>query len=66
MLSFDSFNSALHKYSDPVGVLNGKAIGQNGKGFEGDFEFRVMSCSKDSVVLEGRKHGDRVVLTPNA
>ena len=45
-------NSALHKYSDPVGVLNGKAIGQNGKGFEGDFEFRVMSCSKDSVVLE--------------
>lgn len=64
LLSFDSFNSALHKYSDPVGVLNGKAIGQNGKGFEGDFEFRVMSCSKDSVVLEGRKHGDRVVLTP--
>ena len=30
----------------------------------GDFEFRVMSCSKDSVVLEGRKHGDRVVMTP--
>ena len=28
LLSFDSFNSALHKYSDPVGVLNGKAIGQ--------------------------------------
>ena len=64
LLSFDSFNAALHKYSDPVGNLNGKAVGKNGKGFLGDFEFRVMSCTKDSVVLEGRKHGDRVVMTP--
>lgn len=64
LLTFDSFNAALHKYSDPVGNLNGKKVGKDGKGFLGDFEFRVMSCSKDSVVLEGRKHGDRVVMTP--
>ena len=63
LLTFDSFNAALHKYSDPVGNLNGKKVGKDGKGFLGDFEFRVMSCSKDSVVLEGRKHGDRVVMT---
>ena len=64
LLSFDSFNAALHKYSDPVGKINGKSVGKDGKGFQGDFEFRVMSCTKDSIVLEGRKHGDRVVLTP--
>lgn len=64
LLSFDSFNAALHKYSDPVGKINGKAVGKDGKGFQGDFEFRVMSCTKDSIVLEGRKHGDRVVMTP--
>lgn len=64
LLSFDSFNAALHKYSDPVGKINGKSVGKDGKGFQGDFEFRVMSCTKDSIVLEGRKHGDRVVMTP--
>ena len=64
LLSFDSFNAALHKYSDPVGKINGKAVGKDGKGFQGDFEFRVMSCTKDSIVLEGRKHGDRVIMTP--
>lgn len=64
LLSFDSFNAALHKYSDPVGKINGKSVGKDGKGFQGDFEFRVMSCTKDSIVLKGRKHGDRVVMTP--
>ena len=64
LLSFDSFNAALHKYSDPVGKINGKSVGKDGKGFQGDFEFRVMSCTKDSIVLDGRKHGDRVVMTP--
>ena len=64
LLSFDSFNAALHKYSDPVGKINGKSVGKDGKGFQGDFEFRVMSCTKDSIVLEGRKHSDRVVMTP--
>lgn len=64
LLSFDSFNAALHKYSDPVGKINGKSVGKDGKGFQGDFEFRIMSCTKDSIVLEGRKHGDRVVMTP--
>ncbi|QUB71429.1 DUF4302 domain-containing protein [Prevotella multiformis] len=64
LLSFDSFNAALHKYSDPVGKINGKAVGKDGKGFQGDFEFRVMSYTKDSIVLKGRKHGDRVVMTP--
>lgn len=64
LLSFDSFNAALHKYSDPVGKINGKSVGKDGKGFQGDFEFRVMSCTKDNIVLEGRKHGDRVVMTP--
>lgn len=63
-LSFDTFNKAFHKFSDPVGKLDGAQVGQAGKGFEGDFEFRVLSCSKDSVVLQGKKGGARIVMTP--
>ena len=43
-LSFDTFNKAFHKFSDPVGKLDGAQVGQAGKGFECDFEFRVLSC----------------------
>ena len=40
------FNSALHKYSDPVGVLNGKAIGQMVKVLKAILSSVLMSCSK--------------------
>lgn len=63
-LSFDTFNKAFHKFSDPVGKLDGAQVGQAGKGFEGDFEFRVLSCSKDSIVLQGKKGEARIVMTP--
>lgn len=64
LLSFDTYNESLHRYSDPVGRLNNSSVGTNGQGFQGDFEFRVLTANADSVVLQGRKNNARIVMTP--
>lgn len=60
LLSFDEYNGIIHQFSDPVN----QSYGTNGKGFEGDHEYRVMSCSADSVVLMGKKHENKIVMMP--
>lgn len=60
ILSFDSYNAAIHFFSDPA---NPAGVGTNGKGMLGDFEFRVLSASADRIEMEGKKHGSRVVMT---
>ena len=60
VLSFDEYNPIFHYYSDP----SNPDYGTLGKGFLGDLEFRVLSASKDSVILTGKKHGDRIVMIP--
>lgn len=59
VLSFDGYNENMHLFSDPA-----SGIGSTGKGMEGDFEFRVLSVSKDSIVILGKKHGRKLVMTP--
>lgn len=54
VLSFNTY-SLLHILSDPD-------YGITGVGYEGDFEFIIMSVSPDSIVLNGRKNRDLVVL----
>ncbi len=61
ILSFDEYNPAFHFFSDPH---NPADIGRDGKGMLGDFEFRVIKMSADSIVLKGKKHGSRVVMLP--
>lgn len=63
ILSFDEYNEFFHFFSDPV---NPAKMGTNGKGFEGDLEYRIMSASADSVVLRGKKHNRKMVLLPVA
>ena len=53
ILSFDGYNDAFHYFSDPN---NPDGIGDNGKGMLGDFEFRVLKVSADSILLRGKKH----------
>ena len=60
VLSFDEYNPIFHYFSDPSNTQ----FGSVGKGFNGDLEFRVLSASPDSVVLLGKKHGNRIVMTP--
>lgn len=61
ILSFDEYNELVHYFSDPSALEEGWTPGY---GFEGDLEFRILSASKDSIILRGKKHGARVVMTP--
>lgn len=60
VLSFDEYNPIFHYFSDPSNT----DFGSLGKGFNGDLEFRVLSATADSVILQGKKHGNRIVMTP--
>ena len=53
-LSFDTYSSALHFFSDPD-----KSHGAGeGKGFQGDYEFTfIRSISADTLYVKGRKTG---------
>ncbi len=61
VLSFDEYNEIFHFFSDPHNVLG---VGADGKGMEGDLEFRVLKATPDSVIMTGKKHGSRIVMTP--
>lgn len=63
VLSFDEYNKVIHYFSDPA---NPDGIGDDGKGMEGDLEFRVLTASADSVVMLGKKRGVKIVMTPIA
>ena len=60
VLSFDEYNKNIHYYSDP----HNDDFGVNGKGFEADHEYRILSASADSVILLGKKHSNRLRLIP--
>lgn len=61
ILSFDTYNSIMHFLSLP-GYYTG--IGATDSGTKGEFEFLVKSVSPDSIVLEGRKTYNKVVMVP--
>lgn len=60
VISFDSYNPILHYYSEPKNADYGIA----GDGMAGDFEFRIRSASKDSIVLVGKKHNSVIRMYP--
>ena len=59
VLSFDDYNSIFHYFSDP-----NSGLGTKGYGFYGDLEFRVISACADSVIMSGKKHNAKIVMTP--
>lgn len=61
VLSFDEYNEQFHFFSEPKNALG---WGFNGKGFLGDLEFRVLKATADSIVMTGKKHNNRIVMTP--
>lgn len=63
ILSVDAHNSVFHYYAEPK---NPDGYGDSGDGMYGDFEFRVISASADSVILRGKKHQSKVCLYPVA
>ena len=63
ILSFDENNPLFHYFSNPG---NPDSIGTNGKGMNGDFEFRVQKATADSIILIGKKHESKIIMTPMA
>lgn len=61
VLTFDTYNSIFHFFSDPK---NGAGIGSTGKGMEGDYEFLIMEATPEKVVLRGKRTGNKIVMTP--
>jgi hypothetical protein len=61
VLSFNSYNKIMNYFSDPT---NPDGIGDNGKGMEGDFEFRLFKITADSIIMKGKKTNSRIVMTP--
>ena len=61
IISFDGYNETFHYYSMPN---NPDYRYDTADGLRGDFEFRVMSASPDSIILRGKKHNNRIRMTP--
>lgn len=59
-LSFDTYNEVLHYLSDPS-YEHGAG---KGDGYEGDFDFSIISCTSDKVVLKGTKTGSVAEMYP--
>lgn len=61
ILSFDDFNPTFHYFSMPD---NPDYSYEKADGLYGDFEFRVMKATNDSIILRGKKHNNRIIMTP--
>ncbi|QQT27124.1 MULTISPECIES: DUF4302 domain-containing protein [Sphingobacterium] len=65
ILTFDTYNSAIHYFSLPGQFMtNATLIGLVDGGYKGDFEFLVVKATADSVILEGRKTYNKIVMLP--
>lgn len=61
ILTFDTWNEIIHFFALP-GAYTGE--GAVDSGTKGDFEFLVLKATADSVVLQGRKTLNRIVMLP--
>lgn len=55
LLSFDTYNSIFHMWSDP---------GNDGDGLMGDYEFLILKATPELVLLKGKKYGAYTVMRP--
>jgi len=56
VLSFDTYNEIFHYFAEPSG--------SDVDGYAGDYEFVFTEVSADSVIMKGKKYGNRIVMTP--
>ncbi len=56
VLTFNTYNPILHFFGSPSF--------SNLNGYQGDYEFVIMSASADSVVLKGKRWANKMVMTP--
>ncbi|MDR0691932.1 MAG: DUF4302 domain-containing protein [Prevotellaceae bacterium] len=61
VLSFDSYNSFIHYFSEPRNPNGPVELGMGG-----DYEFMIMDAAPYETVLKGKKTGNKILLTPIA
>lgn len=65
VLSFDTNNYNFHFFATPSGSgRNQYGVSGRYQGYKGDFEFLIVSATKDEVVLKGKRTGNRIVMYP--
>lgn len=60
-LTFDTYNEIFHLFSEPLNIFG---LGSSGEGMEGDYEFLILECTPEKVVLKGKKTGTSMLMTP--
>lgn len=60
VFSLDEYNEIFHYFSQP----NNSDYGDKNEGFNGDFEFRVISASPEKIELKGKKHDTKILMYP--
>ena len=55
LLTFDTYNSVFHAFSDPK---------EDGAGLLGDYEFLILKATPELVLLKGKKHSAYSVMRP--
>ena len=67
VLSFDTNNYNFHFFATPSGTgRNLYGISQRYQAYKGDFDFLILSATKDEVILKGKRSGNRIVMFPLA
>lgn len=61
ILTFDTYNEIFHFFSEPSNFMD---IGETGDGMEGDYEFLLIDCTPERVVLKGKKTGSKMIMSP--
>lgn len=56
VLTFNTYNPILHFFGSPSS--------SSLDGYQGDYEFVIMSASADSIVLKGKKWANKMIMTP--
>jgi len=68
ILTFDTYNKIFHAWSDPDPrpdwIEKKVYLYSPGDGFLGDYEFLIISATKDLVILKGKKHSAYSILRP--
>lgn len=62
VLTFNTYNTLFHRYSDPQPDGSGEA--NLGSGSDGDYEFKIMSGTADMIYMRGKKHGVEIYMYP--
>jgi hypothetical protein len=55
VLTFNTFNTVLHRFSNPVNP--------DGYGYQGDYEFIVLKNTEQQIILQGKKYKSVIILT---